>query len=96
MKAIQCRVSRVPRTTSPAKCVDGRTVNAVCATTGKKIRAPSQTTKASSIVKRRKAMRISYQLSAVSFREQYGAAGESRFLDFERSFALRTIFLRSE
>jgi len=62
-KPIQCRSIRVLRTTRPARWVEGNTVNDVCATTGKKIRAPSQMVKHSSRTKRRKVIRRIYFVS---------------------------------
>ena len=54
---IQCRAISELRTTSPAKCGDGSAVNEICATTGKKIKAPSQIAIASNIRNHRKFMR---------------------------------------
>jgi len=51
-----CSFNSEPRTTSPAMCVEGSAENAVAATKGKKINAPSQTASDRSIRKRRKFM----------------------------------------
>ena len=56
IKPIQCSAIKELRTTNPARCGDGNTVNEICATTGKKMSAPIHMTRDRSIRNRRKVM----------------------------------------
>jgi hypothetical protein len=55
-KPIQCKMPRERPTTRPARCRDGKTEKADWATTGKKTKPPSHTTRDRNMRNRRKGM----------------------------------------